>query len=305
MADLAALLVCTAVWGTTWYAITLQFGVVDPLVSVVYRFALAALVLFGWARASGQSLRLSQAQHAAAAGMGVATFALQYPLVYLAEGRLASAVVAVLFAALSFVNLALFRIVFGERARPLAWLAACMGVAGVAILSWSELAATQMDAGARTGLALALGGVAVSAVGNLFARGAQGAGASVVASTGWAMFYGAGALALAASALGTHWSFDARPAYIASLLYLAVFGSVVAFLLYYTLARRRGFGAASYISALTPPVAMVVSSVFEGKHWTALALAGVGVIAAGQWMLLRASRPAPPGTPSIVLKQKS
>jgi drug/metabolite transporter (DMT)-like permease len=65
---------------------------------------------------------------------------------------------------------------------------------------------------------------------------------------------------------------------------------VVAVLLYFGLARRHGFATASYISALTPPVAMVVSTVFEDKAWNATAFAGVGVIVAGQWLLTRSRR---------------
>ena len=46
--DLASIIVCTLAWGTTWFAITLQLGVVDPVVSITYRFAFAALLLFAW-----------------------------------------------------------------------------------------------------------------------------------------------------------------------------------------------------------------------------------------------------------------
>jgi drug/metabolite transporter (DMT)-like permease len=222
--------------------------------------------------------------------MGVTTFAVQYPLVYYAETRLASAVVAVLFAALSFVNLIAFRLVYGQRAPAMAWAAAGLGIAGVAILSWGELSAAQMDGAARIGLALALAAVIASALGNLGAREAERRGASVVALTAWSMAYGTIALALFATLRGAAWTFDPRPTYVLALLYLATFGSVVAFLLYFALARRRGYATAAYISALTPPVAMIVSAIFEGKRWSALALAGVVVIGAGQWLLLRASR---------------
>lgn len=52
---LSAVAICSVIWGTTWFAITLQLGVVDPTISVVYRFALAAAVLFcsAWQGASG------------------------------------------------------------------------------------------------------------------------------------------------------------------------------------------------------------------------------------------------------------
>jgi drug/metabolite transporter (DMT)-like permease len=222
--------------------------------------------------------------------MGLATFAVQYPLVYEAETHLASAIVAVLFAAMAFVNLVVFRLLFGERASGVAWLAAALGIAGVALLSWGELSATQMDRSASWGLLVCAGAILAASLGNASARAAQTQGASVIASTAWAMTYGAGALALYALASGAEWSFDPRPTYILSLIYLAVFGSVVAFLLYFGLARRRGFAAASYISALTPPVAMLVSTVFESKAWTALTLFGVAVIVAGQWLLSRIPR---------------
>ena len=64
-------------------------------------------------------LALTRAQHIAAFSMGCATFAIQYPMVYVAETHLSSAVVAVLFAAMSFCNLVLFRLVYGQRAPPM------------------------------------------------------------------------------------------------------------------------------------------------------------------------------------------
>jgi drug/metabolite transporter (DMT)-like permease len=288
--DVVAFVVCTLAWGTTWYAITLQLGVVDPMVSVVYRFGIAALLLALWALAAKRPIALTRRQHVVAFATGVTTFAVQYPLVYYAETSLASAVVAVLFAALSFVNLIAFRLVYGQRAPALAWGAACLGIVGVAILSWGELRAARMDGAAGVGLVFAIAGVLTSALGNIGAREAERRGAGVVALTAWAMAYGTLALSVIAVVRGAAWTFDPRPTYVMVLLYLATFGSVVAFLLYFALARRRGYASAAYISALTPPVAMIVSAIFEGKRWSALALAGVGVIALGQRLLLRAGR---------------
>src|SRR5690348_6529593 len=92
--DLTAIVVCTLCWGTTWFAITLQLGVVDPVVSVVYRFAFAALVLFAWCALRGERIALTRAQHFAAFGVGFSTFTINYSLVYLAEQWVTSAVVA-------------------------------------------------------------------------------------------------------------------------------------------------------------------------------------------------------------------
>src|SRR6185295_9205210 len=96
--DITAIVVCTLCWGTTWFAITLQLGVVDPVVSVVYRFAFAAALLFAWCALRGEKIGLTRAQHLAAFGVGFSTFTINYTLVYWAEERVTSAVVAVVFA---------------------------------------------------------------------------------------------------------------------------------------------------------------------------------------------------------------
>ena len=49
--------------------------------------------------------------------------------------------------------------------------------------------------------------------------------------------------------------------------------------------------AAAYITALTPPIAMGISTVLEGKHWGTLAFAGLSLVLFGQWLLLRTRRP--------------
>ena len=98
-------IVCAVIWGTTWFAITLQLGTVDPIASIVWRFGLAALLLSIVCLATGRSLTLSRGQHLMLAGQGAFVFAISYGLVYAAEGRVASAVVAVVFASLSFFNL--------------------------------------------------------------------------------------------------------------------------------------------------------------------------------------------------------
>lgn len=290
--DLAAIMVCTLAWGTTWFAITMQLGVVDPVISITYRFALAAALLFAWGALRRETLSLNRAQHFAAFGVGLFTFAVDYSFVYWAEERVTSAVVAVVFAAMAFMNLIVFRFAFGQRAPLLAWGAAGLGVLGVALLSWEELLSANMSERALTGIGLTLAGVFSAAIGNVYARRGELAGAGVIASTGWAMGYGALLLAVFAVATGKTWAFEFTAPYILSLLHLSVIGSVIAFALYYGLARRRGYATASYISALTPPLAMFVSALFEGKTWGLFALGGVVLVLAGQVLLLRSKKAA-------------
>ncbi|HWA61025.1 MAG TPA: EamA family transporter [Caulobacteraceae bacterium] len=290
--DVAALVGCSLIWGSTWFAITFQLGAVPAAVSVAYRFALAAAMLFAWLAVTRRPVRLTRAQHLATFAQGALIFGINYPFVYLAEERLTSAVVAVLFAGSAFVNLLLFRIAFGARASKAAWAAAALGLAGVGLLSFDQLSRAHMDGRALAGFAFGVAAVIAAGVGNVAARKAQALHAELGANTAWAMAYGAGLLALFATLAGQRWSFDARPAYVLSLAYLALFGSVTAFLLYFGLARRRGYVLAAYISAVTPVIAMLISAVFEHAHWGLEALAGIACVTVGQVLLVRAPKGA-------------
>ena len=287
---IAAVLVCALIWGTTWFAITFQLGVVDAVVSVVWRFGLAAAVLFAWCLVTRQPLKLNAKQHLAAAGQGVFVFAISYAFVYAAEEKVASAIVAVVFASLAFVNLLLFRFVVGQKATSTAWIGAGLGVAGVAVLSAGELAGADLAGQAMVGVGFAFIAVCASAVGNYFAWRGQNAGIAVIPATAWAMAYGTGILVLFGLATGVEWSLPLTPGYVGGLLYLAVFGSVVAFVIYFSLARARGYALASYVSALTPPIAMLVSAVFEGARFGGFALAGLALVLGGQLLLIRAPK---------------
>ena len=72
---IAAIAACALIWGTTWYAITLQLGPVDSVVSIVWRFGLASVVLFGFCAATRRPLGLTRPQHMAAIGQGAFVFA--------------------------------------------------------------------------------------------------------------------------------------------------------------------------------------------------------------------------------------
>lgn len=290
--DLAPLVVCSLIWGSTWFAITFQLGSVPAAVSIAYRFGLAAALLFAWLAASGRRVRLSGRQHLATLAQGALTFGANYLFVYMAEARVTSAVVAVLFAAMAFFNLILFRLFLGTKASRGAWIASGLGVAGVAVLSVGELARAHMDGRALAGVGFGLASMLLATAGNLAARRAQMLHVEVGANTAWSMAYGAGLLALWAVVTGQPWRFEATPAYVGSLLYLAVFGSVTAFLLYFGLARRRGYVLASYISAVTPAIAMLISAVFEHTRWGPEALVGLVLVMAGQVLLIRAPKGA-------------
>ena len=194
---------------------------------------------------------------------------------------------AVTFASLTLPNLVLFRLAAGQKAAGLSWGGAILGLVGVAVLSGGEVLSAGFDRRAALGVGLALIATTASAFGNFFAWKGQTRGSMAIPSTAWAMAYGTGLLVIYGLATGVEFTIDPTFTYIGSLLYLSVFGSVIAFGLYFTIARMIGYAMASYISALTPPIAMLVSVLFEGARFGWPALAGLLLVLSGQALLIR------------------
>jgi drug/metabolite transporter (DMT)-like permease len=164
----------------------------------------------------------------------------------------------------------------------------------VALLFLPELLQARADGNVALGIAYGLGATVIASAGNIAAVRNQRAGIPVLPGTAWGMGYGALVAALAAIAHGAPWTFDLGLPYVASLLYLSLFGSVIAFGSYLTLIKNVGPGPSSYVNIAIPVVALVFSTLFEGYRWTWVSALGVALAVAANWMALRppASRAA-------------
>ena len=289
MAPGALFAIATLIWGSTWLAITSQLGPVAPEASVVYRFALAALLLAGWCIATGRSLRFPLRQHAWFAAQGTFLFGLNYVCVYQAELYVASGLVAALFSLIVFLNILGVRIFFATPITRRTLVAAMLGVSGVMLLFWRDFGSSHGNT--LRGVAFTLGGTVFGAAGNLLAVRNQRHGVPLLPGVAWGMTYGAAAIALIATLEGTVWTFDVRLRYVASLLYLAVFGSVIAFAAYLTLLGRIGAARAGYVGVAVPIVALLLSTVFEHYVWTLPALVGATLCVIGNVLVLMPVRP--------------
>ena len=287
MSNPALFLTATLIWGSTWLGITFQLGVVPPEVSVAYRFALAAALLAAWCAWRGVPLRFSRRDHAFLAGTGATLFGFNYVTVYWAERFVPSGLVAVVFSTIVFMSPVGMRLAFGTPMSARTLVAATLGVAGVALLFLPELDAARHGGSAALGIAFALVSTAIATAGNLFAVRNHQAGLPTFPATAWGMAYGALAAALSAAVTGAAWTFDPRPPYVLSLLYLAVFGSIAAFGAYLTLLKRVGAAPSSFVGVATPVVAMLLSTLFEGYRWTWVAVLGVALAIAGNVLALR------------------
>jgi drug/metabolite transporter (DMT)-like permease len=277
----------TLIWGSTWLAIKYQLGTVAPEVSVAYRFGLAALLLSAWCAATGRPLRFGLQNHAWLGLLGVTLFGLNYIGVYWAERYVASGLVAVLFSTIVFMNPVGMRLAFGTPLAARTLIAATLGVVGVALLFLPELTQASYGGSAALGVAFGIGATAIAAVGNLVAIRNHSAGIPTFSGTAWGMAYGALIAALAAMVQGIPWTVDTRPAYLLSLAYLAVFGSIVAFGAYLTLLKRVGAGPSAFVAVSTPVIALALSTLFEGYRWTWIAVSGVVLAVIGNWLALR------------------
>ncbi len=294
----------TAIWGSTWLVIKGQLGVVPPLWSVTYRFGAAGLVLGIVAAATGRWRWPTRAGHAFAAMVGVVQFTLNYDLVYAAETRLASGLVAMVFALLIVPNAILAAVFLKVRITLRFAAGSVVGILGLTLLFAPDLAASGSAVGA--GLGLAAAAVICASVGNVLQAGRLGRSLPPLPTLALAMGYGALVDAgVAAATVGPPVG-DPRPVYWVGLAYLAIAASVVAFSVYYRLIRRIGPGPAAYTSVVVPVIAMALSTLFEGYRWTALSAAGAIVAIVGLVVALGArrtevslgTRAALPGSPA-------
>ena len=289
-------IISASIWGSTWLAIKFQLGIVSPDVSCAYRFALAALLLGAWCAMTGRSLRFSGRAHAFIALQGVLMFGVNYVAVYWAELYATSGLVAVLFSTIVFMNPIGARWMFGTPLTSRTLVAAVLGVAGVALLFVPELAQASHGGDAALGIALGLGATVVASSGNMAAMHNQRSGIPVLTGAAWGMAYGALAAAFLALLHGVAWTIDVRVPYLASLAYLALFGSVMAFGCYLTLLKQVGPATAAYVGVATPVVAMLISTLFEDYRWTPVGAFGVMLAIAGNWLALKPSRRQPSAT---------
>jgi drug/metabolite transporter (DMT)-like permease len=294
MADVLLYLVTVLIWGSTWFAITLQFGVVPIEWSLVYRFVLSAVLLFAFCLVTGRNLKFPKALHLRFAGLGLFLFSLNYYLIYAGIEHVPSGLAAVLFSMLPLMNI-LNGMVFLKRKgnRQVAWLSA-LGIGGIALLFWPEVEGFSLHEGAFLGLLLIASGVWSASAGNTLVSTQAVKTLSVFQSNAWGIFYGTIFLTLFALFKGNAPAFDSSPAYLWSLAYLIVFGTIIAFTCYFLLIKRITVERASYITIAFPLVALAISTAFENFHWTVQAVIGMVVVLCGNYFVLKTRQTAKP-----------
>ena len=281
---------CVAIWGSTWLAITFQLGRVPAEASVFYRFLLASLLIFGWSALRRSPVRITPRQHGWIALQGVLMFSASYLCVYYAEEHVVSGLVAVGYSASPLLAMLGMRAFFRTPMTRPVIAGSVLGIAGISLVYWPELANFRRGADAALGTVFTLLAVVISSMGSLVAHRNHQHDYPLWPSMAWGMLYGS-LLSLAVTlALGKPLAFEATAPYVLSLLYLSILGSIVTFAAYLTVMKRVGAARAGYIGVMTPVVALVISAFFEGFRWHALTFAGIAVTVLGNVAILKARR---------------
>ncbi|MCB9752292.1 MAG: EamA family transporter [Myxococcales bacterium] len=285
MAGLIAFL--CLIWGSTWLVIRGGLEDLPPFTSAGARFVVAALVMtvVAW--------RLRRREGGAPPpawlwlSMGLLNFAASYGVVYWCETILPSGIVAVLWAVYPLITAGAGHLLLpGERLHGRQWAGFVFGFLGVGLLFLTDL--QRFGASAIPAASILFISPLVSAAGTVLVKRYGGASSSVLLNRN-AMFVGAGVL------LALAWTFEAdapiawSAAAIASILYLAIVGTVVTFGLFFWLIRHAPAYRMSLIAYITPVIALSLGWGVGAEPVTSATLAGAGLILAGVALAVRVS----------------
>ena len=275
----------TLIWGSTWLGIKLQLTQVPPVLSVGYRFCLAALMLLVFCLITRKRLVFSLRDQFFMAIQGFTLFGLGYCMSYLATSYLTSGLVSVVYTTMlmwNIMNLKLF------MRQPVAWRAfwgGMLGLSGICIVFWHDLSSLAATKG-LIGLGMGLLGAYLSSLGNIVGARNARAGIPVTQANVYGMAYGGlltvGIHFASGGSLVMDWSLG----YLGPMLYLTLFGSIVAFGCYMLLIGRIGAEYAAYVTLLMPIIALLLSTFFEAYHWSLNAGLGVTIVLIGNLVTL-------------------
>lgn len=275
------------IWGSTWLAIKFQLGLVDPIISVSYRFILASFILLLFCRISGLNLKYNVKEHLFFALQGFFLFGINYWLVYLAEVHLPSGLVAVVFSMIIFFNIFNGAIFLRSPIRLRVIAGAALGIVGIGLVFKQDLLSFSLVSDNSLALVIAGLGSFTASIGNIISAHNQKINLPVIQTNAFGMMYGALFMLIISLIMGKHFSFEISYAYIGSLLYLSIFGSIIAFTCYLTLLGKIGADKAAYVTLIIPVIALILSTIFEEYTWTSYAFVGVALILIGNMLVLK------------------
>jgi drug/metabolite transporter (DMT)-like permease len=276
--NLALYALLCVIWGSTWLVIKVGYGGLGPFNVAAIRFFLAGAVFAPLVPLLGARWPRGRAEWMLVALVGLVLFAADYGLIYWAEQALDSGLTAILFATLPLITVALAHVYLpGDRITPRKLAGTTLAFLGVVALFGDHV---RIDPG-KAGPMLAVVAAALCAAIAGVASKRHGGALHPAALNAPAMIVGAVVLMAASLAAGDGFALPRDLATWAAIAYLAVAGSVITFLIYFTLLKTWSVTSLSFISVFTPAVALLLGVTLLGERLTALTIAGAVLILAG------------------------
>ncbi|MGI9276124.1 MAG: DMT family transporter [Endozoicomonas sp.] len=279
-------LFCSLVWGSTWFAITLQLGVVDSMWSVCYRFTLATALLGGFCLFRGISLPFSFRQHQRLFFQGICLCGLSYWLVYESEKHISSGLSAIVCTTILYFNVVIGHFWLGNPVRRSVISGGILGSIGIAMIFFPGIDLEDSPRETALGLLLSLVAAVLFSLGAVTCEKNAREQMAMLPCVTMNMFYGALFLGVLAAGRGVTPEFEFSVGYGLSLLYLSLFGSIAAMTSYVQLINRIGADRTAYVDMVYPVIALGFSTIFEGYQWTLFGVAGVVVILIGNLLAM-------------------
>ncbi len=268
------------VWGSTWLAIKVGLEGAPPFLAASLRFFIAASILLPLALLLRATWPKGRVEWSVVVFVGVVLFVFNYALIYWAQSvGLESALAAILFATMPFQTaLMAHALVSRERLTGLKTLGIGMGFAGIFLIFGGGVTNIGPER-ILPMLAVVLSATAASAASVAVKR--WGANANLYSWNALSMAIGAVGLLLFSLGAGEPLIAPAWPEGVLSILYLAVFGSVITFVGYIRLLRTFPVTTVSLIAFITPIVAVFLGLAVAGESLAPLAAVGAGITLGG------------------------
>ena len=288
MASVALYVVLCVIWGSTWLVIKIGYGGLGPFNVAALRFAIASGVLAVIVPVLGARWPRSRSEWLLILWVGIVLFGADYGLIYWGEQFLDSGLTAILFATLPLITLAFAHLYIpGDRITPRKLTGTLLAFAGVVALFGESLQVDLNTLGPMAAIIVA----AVCAAAAGVASKQHGSSLHAAALNAPAMLVGGIVLAVAAIASGEGLRVPSDAKTWAAISYLAIAGSVVTFLIYFSLLKSWSVTSLSFISVFTPVIALALGFMFLDERPTRWTAVGAVLILAGVALALTRSTP--------------
>ena len=287
---LALYVMLCLIWGSTWLVIKVGYGGLGPFNVAALRFFLAGLVLAPIVRLLRAPWPATRTEWAVVLWVGLVLFAADYGLIYWGEQFLDSGMTSILFALLPLVTIGFAHFyVPGDRITARKLAGSVLAFAGIVALFGDRVRLDPEGIGPM--LAILASTVCAAAAGVASKR--HGATLHPAALNAPAMLIGAAALAAVSLAVGDGLVLPREASTWAAIGYLAIAGSVVTFLAYFTLLKTWSVTSLSFISVFTPAIAVFLGFFFLDERPTLSSAAGAVLILGGVALALTERAPEP------------